>query len=117
MNDIEKMKAQWEAQDKFEIEQAYRDLMSTRQGRKFLYYVLELTKFMQQPFNGQALGTAFNCGEQNVGKRILADMLNVAPDSFVVLMKEANDDNRTRTNALAGANAGADPYTLSDSDS
>ncbi len=109
---MEKLKAQWEAQDKFEIEQAYRDLMSTRQGRKFLYYLLELTKFMQQPFNGQALGTAFNCGEQNVGKRILADMLGVAPDSFVVLMKEANDDNRTRTNAIALA--GADPDSYSD---
>lgn len=116
MNDIDKLKAQWEAQDRFEIEEAYRGLLKSKAGRKLLGYFLEITKFMQQPFNGQALGTAFACGEQNVGKRILADMLEIEPDSFVKLMKERNDLDRTRRNALTSAAlAGTDPDADTDS--
>lgn len=111
MNDIDKMKAQWEAQDRFEIQEAYRKLMSSKAGRKLLGHFLEISKFMQQPFNGQALTTAFACGEQNVGKRILADMLEIDPDSFVKLIKERNDADRTRSNALAAAHAGNAPDT------
>ncbi|HEY9155578.1 MAG TPA: hypothetical protein VIM69_10625 [Opitutaceae bacterium] len=101
MNDIDKLKASWEAQDRFEVEEAYRALLKTPTGRKFLSYLLEITKFMQQPFTGSALNTAFACGEQNVGKRVLADMMEVDPEAFVTLIKERNNVHSQRNNKLA----------------
>jgi len=106
MNDVTKMKAQWEAQDKFEVEEAYRALLRTPTGRKFLSYLLEITKFMQQPFQGSALNTAFACGEQNIGKRVLADMMEIDPDAFVLLLKERNDVHSQRARNLTAADIG-----------
>lgn len=110
MNDIDKLKASWEAQDRFEVEEAYRALLKTPTGRKFLSYLLEITRFMQQPFTGSALNTAFACGEQNVGKRVLADMMEVDPDAFVTLIKERNNVHSQRSNKLAELQLG-DPAT------
>lgn len=115
MNDIDKLKANWEAEDKAYVDQAYRALLATQPGRRFISYLLEISKFMQQPFTGQALTTAFACGEQNVGKRILADMLEVDPEAFVTLMRERSDVHSRRQqqqfNAQSdSADAGAHGY-------
>lgn len=110
MNDIAKTKAQWEAQDKFEVDEAYRALLRTTTGRKFLSYILEISKFMQQPFTGSALNTAFACGEQNVGKRVLADMMEVDPDAFVTLLKERNDVHSHRSKQLTALELGTPDY-------
>lgn len=97
----EELKQRWAEEDRLEIESQILKNLSTPEGRKFLYYLLSLGKIGQNPFTPNALAMSFACGELNVGQRILADILSVAPDSWALMQKEANDEYRTREQLLA----------------
>lgn len=63
-------------------------LMADRNGRAWLYGLLEMTHIYESCFTeGRADATAFLLGERNVGLRILADMQNY-PELFMQLMQE-----------------------------
>lgn len=95
------LKDKWAEQDRLEIEEEYRSLLSSPRGRKFLYYLLGLTNFMRNPFTGNALTTSFNCGEMNVGQHLMADITSVDPIGWSRMQQEANDEYRTREHQLA----------------
>lgn len=99
---IEELKQRWADEDRLEIESQISRNLATPEGRKFLYYLLSLGKIGQNPFTPNALAMSFACGELNVGQRILADILSVAPDAWALMQKEANDEYRTRQQLLAG---------------
>lgn len=99
--EIEELKQRWAEEDRLEIESQISRNLSTPEGRKFLYYLLSLGKIGQNPFTPNALAMSFACGELNVGQRILADILIVAPDAWALMQKEANDEYRTRQQLLA----------------
>lgn len=107
----DELTTQWEVNDRLEIEQAITALLSTAVGRRYLRRLLLFGKVGQQPFTPNALTMSFQCGELNVGQQILADILAVNPDGYVLMQKEANDEYRTREQALRDAAGGADPYS------
>jgi hypothetical protein len=81
------------------LTQSIRELAASRHGREFLWHLLALGKFGSQPFSGNALTTAFGCGELNVGQAIFTDIINVDPAIFVQMQKEQLDDNDANTRA------------------
>lgn len=67
---------------------AVRSLLSTIEGRAYLWWLLEIGRYGIQPFAADAGRTAFNCGELNVGMQILANILETEPAGFIRLQQE-----------------------------
>lgn len=76
-----------------------------RQGREYLYWVLELCGMGRNPFTANALTTSFACGQLNVGQQIQAHLIEVAPDSFLAMLTEKEEE---RLNAARSDSARAD---------
>ena len=85
-----------EANRQAEIDQTYRDLLSVPRGREFLWHLLEIGKVGLQPHTNNALSTAFNCGELNVGQQILSRILTVDASGYVRMLQEKADGERAR---------------------
>lgn len=83
-------------------EAGLRECMRSPSGRKFLWWLLEIGKVGLQPFTSNALNTAFQCGELNVGNQILAKILEVDPAVYVQMQQE----NLNAYNALVDPAAG-----------
>lgn len=81
------------------INRAIAEIADTDYGRKFLWWLLEIGQVNQQPFVSNALNTAFNCGELNVGNKILAKITEVDPAIYVRMQVEHLNDNRTDNSA------------------
>jgi hypothetical protein len=70
--------------------------MATVEGRAWFYALLERCHVFHQPFNLNALQTAFNCGEMNIGQIILAEIMVICPDQYLFMLRE-HTDGRTST--------------------
>lgn len=75
-------------------------ILSVAPGRQWVHDLLAACHIFDTPFAGVDPQTNFNCGQQNVGLRIFADVMQ-HPDSYLLMMKEANeraitDDSRQR---------------------
>lgn len=92
----EKLKRRWLKEDQQRIDSAVSQAIETEQGRKFLWWLLEIGRIGTQPYSGNALNTAFACGELNVGQRILDRIISVSPDGYVRMMKENESETRER---------------------
>lgn len=71
-----------------EIDEAARAMLSTYRGRKYLWWLLKISKFGLQPFSGNALTTSFYCGELNVGQQIVAHLTKVDPQGYIKMLQE-----------------------------
>ena len=67
--------------------------MQHEQGRAWFYDILVFCKVFQGPFCDDPYRTAFLCGEQNIGIRILDDIQTAAPDKYLQMIAE-NKRNR-----------------------
>lgn len=81
------------------VDTLLRDLMAKPDGRLLIWWLLSITNYGQQPFTSNALTTAFNCGVLDVGQRILARVLSIAPEGYIKLLEErkngpGNDSGR-----------------------
>lgn len=81
-------------------------LMSTNQGRQYVYNLLCICHVFSPSFNTNALSMAFAEGERNVGLILMADIMAICPDQYINLQREANDrhlaaDARTSANDTA----------------
>jgi len=83
------------AKKKAEIDNALsldvvRSIMQTSPGRAWIYKKLEQCHIYGNPFiPGQADTTAFNLGEANQGKILLAEVQAAAPDLYLLMISEA----------------------------
>lgn len=93
---IRRLQRRYEEQDAESIDRAIKILLSSADGRRFAWLFLEECRVFQQPFNGNALSTAFACGELNVGQRFLAQLTQADPDAFLVMQKENMENARSR---------------------
>lgn len=66
-------------------------LMSTIEGRAYIYADLEFCHVFVDPFTSDALAEAFQKGIRTVGLKLLADLMQYAPDQFILAMREANE--------------------------
>ena len=65
-------------------------LMGTMAGREWLYNLLSECHVFVSSFSLNAYEGAFREGERNVGLRLLNDVMQTAPDDYVLMMREAN---------------------------
>ena len=70
-----------------------RSIMSSTQGRAWLWDVLSSTAMFHTTFNGDALASAFQEGRRSVGLAFLADIMAHSPDLYIQAMREANERN------------------------
>lgn len=77
------------ANDQLAADEFIRNVLKTRSGRKFFWRFLELTHIFEISWvPGSFDSTAFREGERNVGQRMLADIVRVAPEAWLEMMKE-----------------------------
>lgn len=103
-----RLRTRWKEEDETSINSAFDALLKAPNGRKALWWLLQIGRIGQQPFANNALQTAFCCGELNVGQQVLDRVTSVSPEGYLEMMKEMADERRTRDTALAGARAGSD---------
>ena len=93
-NDKEQVK---KAKRKVEVDSALaldvvRNIMQSATGRAWIYNKLEQCHIYGNPFiPGQADTTAFNLGEANQGKILLAEVQAAAPDLYLTMLQEAKN--------------------------
>jgi hypothetical protein len=96
----QKLKQRWLKEDEAKIDSAVSKAIADSEGRKFLWWLLEIGRIGNQPYSGNALNTAFACGELNVGQRILDRIISVSPEGYLTMMKESNDECKERDKLL-----------------
>lgn len=77
--DQEKMDMQW--------------LMGSKRGRRIMWRLLERTGVYRSSFTGNS-ETFFREGQRNVGLMLMAQIHEVCPDQYAVMLKEQQDVNR-----------------------
>ncbi len=65
-------------------------LLSSKQGRRFLWKQLEFCRVFSTSFTGNSQ-TFFNEGMRNVGLKLFNDILRAEPESFAVMQRESNE--------------------------
>lgn len=90
-------------QQKTDVDDAVRALVQHAQGRQYIYWLLEICGIGRNPFTQNALNTSFACGQLNVGQQIQAHLIEVAPDAFLEMLKEKEEErlNAVRSNDTA----------------
>lgn len=66
------------------------NLMSTTQGRAWVWRWLSQCHVFTTTFSGSALHGAFAEGERNIGQLLLNEITSTCPDQFIQAMREAN---------------------------
>lgn len=76
------------------------DIMSTMEGRQWLYSKLDLCAVFTSPFvPNDPHGTSYLSGAQTIGQNILNDIMVSAPNKFMEMVSEAD---ARRSSAKAG---------------
>lgn len=65
-------------------------LMGNKRGRRIVWRLLERTGVYRSSFTGNS-ETFFREGMRNVGLTLLAQIHEITPDQFAVMLKEQND--------------------------
>ena len=63
-------------------------MMSTEPGRAWLHKILLECDPYRSPFSSDPIVMAKNCGEANIGLKIIADMHEASPELYLLTMKE-----------------------------
>lgn len=103
IRNAEKLAAQIAAEDHLIVTA----LMSSMQGRRFLWSHLSSCHIFTQSMTDSDRWTAFNEGRRSAGSELLDVILAACPELYILAMREAND--RANTDRARGRNAtGAD---------
>lgn len=78
-----------------QIDKAIAQLATSTDGRRFLWWLLQVGKVGTQPFAANALNMSFNCGELNVGNAILSRITSVDAAVYVRMQQENENEYRT----------------------
>jgi hypothetical protein len=69
-------------------------LMAAKQGRRFMWRLLERAGIYRVSFTGDALSTAFNEGTKNEGRYLLGLVTKHLPERYLEMLKEARTYER-----------------------
>lgn len=69
-----------------------RSILSTVQGRRFVWRFLEVCGINKCSFADDPHKTSFLEGQRNVGLRLQADIMDAEPNAYVTMMKESKGD-------------------------
>lgn len=67
-----------------------KSILSTKLGRRFIWRHMSDAGIFTSCFTGNS-ATFFNEGKRDVGLKILAEVMEYSPDSFVTMMKESKE--------------------------
>jgi hypothetical protein len=87
----------------FTEQEDFKWLMGNKRGRRIMWRLLERTGMYRSSFTGNS-ETFFREGMRNVGLSLLAQVHEITPDQYAVMLKEQKDarnnadDGRTRNN-------------------
>lgn len=84
------------------------EIMSTPTGRTWVYDLLAACGIGQTPFATDPYCTAFNCGQQNIGLRLMSEFQSAAPHEYIQMMKENSPDARSLEPAPADTSDSSD---------
>lgn len=77
------------AKDKAAIlKEALVGIMQTPSGRSWIKSILERCHPYSSPYSSDPIGMAFNCGEQNIGLQLVAEVHAASADLYLQMMKE-----------------------------
>lgn len=107
MTAIDNLKKRWLTEDEGKINAAIVALLPLEQGKKLLWWLLQIGGVGHQPFAGNSLTTAFNCGVLDVGQQILARIVEISPEGYINMVKE-NANERARRDQELGKAGDAD---------
>lgn len=82
-------------EDKFNKQQEIMDvrfILGTPQGRRYIWRHMSSAGIFTTSFTGNS-STFFNEGKRDVGLKMLAEVTDVNPDAYVLMMKEAREGN------------------------
>ena len=79
-------------------------VMATPEGRKWVWAMLEFCGVAQTSFRSNPYETAFLCGRQDVGHRLMADIMAQCAEQYAVMEKEASYGRPSDTTSRAGSN-------------
>jgi hypothetical protein len=99
----------------FERKVVLRGLMSVRAGREWVFSLLGDCGVYHTPFATDACATAFNCGQQNIGLRLVAALVEACPDDYLRMMKEQVHDRPEPADPDADADSSDDLFGDPDS--
>lgn len=71
-----------------------RTVMSTVEGRRFVWRLLERAGVFRTSFTGNST-TFFNEGQRNMGLIVLADVHEACAEQYIVMMNESKKDQET----------------------
>lgn len=84
------------------------EVMSTVQGRRFIWALLADAGAFAPSFSGEALSTAFNEGRRSVALGLLGRIRAEATDLYVLAFNEQLDTLRSETKTREAAEAAAE---------
>lgn len=84
-------------------------LMSSAADREFVWNFLESLSVFSTPWSENPYQVYFMLGEQNAGKKLLADILQFCPDEYITMTREANGRRSTADTIDANRAAGEQP--------
>jgi len=67
-------------------------LMSSLRGRRMVYRLLETSGVFRISFDQNAMRMAFNEGRRDFGNELFREVMNVCPEMFQVMQREARDN-------------------------
>lgn len=71
-------------------------VMNSREGRRFIWRLLERAGVFRTSFTGNANQTAFNEGQRNQGLVTFNEVMTVCPDLYLKMAGEAEDAEKAR---------------------
>lgn len=83
-------------------EEDIRSLLKTPYGKRFIHRIIFKTcQVFENPFAGEDTNTtAFSLGQQNTGKILLAQVLEIKPDALIEMNKMDKEDGDARKHIL-----------------
>lgn len=69
-----------------------RVILNLKEGRRFVWRYLSECGVFQTSFTGQSNQTFFNEGSRNVGLKLLADVNEANPESYVTMVNEGQGE-------------------------
>ena len=94
--------AEFEQEDSGAVDGAILDLLETKNGKRFLWWLLSVTHVYNNGFTEDPRRTAFNLGEQNIGQQLLGRISTLAPEKWFELEKEMFHERNGRARIRHG---------------
>ncbi len=74
-----------------QIADDFKQIMAAPHGRRFVSELLDHCRLYQASYGPDERSTCFNEGRRNVGLKILADINDICPELYAVMVNERNE--------------------------